>query len=355
VDENSGVVNELRSVAETIAQSAVARDYARRPTLLAKYGELGRARYLEDTRYCLSYLAEATSFGRPSIFSNYLGWVGQVLAARGVASEELTHSLKCVREVLVETLSGESLATVCRIFDAGSAGAGGTSVGSTIQCEQPLPSDGLAKRYLDFLLGGERQAALALVQDAIRAGMGIKEVWLRVFQDSQYEVGRLWQSNKISVAQEHYCTMATQANMSRLYSQVFSGPRNGRVLVTACAPGEIHEFGLRMLADFFEMEGWDTYHLGANMPFAALVDFAAHRRPDLVGLSATMTFHLEAVAAMVRALRSSQETRETPIMAGGHAFNLEPDLWRDVGADGHGRDAEEALAIAGRLTAVAKG
>lgn len=353
MDENSGVVNELRSVAETIAELAVARDYARRPTLLNKYGERGRARYLEDTRYCLSCLAEATNFGRPSIFSYYLGWASELLAARGISSEELTESLKCVREVLVETLSGESLATVSRIFDAGYAG--GASVGNRLQSEQPLPADGLAKRYLDFLLRGERQAALALVQEAIRAGMGIKEVWLRVFQDSQYEVGRLWQSNKISVAQEHFCTMATQANMSRLYSQVFSGPRNGRALVTACAPGEIHEFGLRMVADFFEMEGWDTYHLGANTPSAALVDFVAQRRPGLLGLSATMTYHLEAVAAMVRALRSNQETREIPIMVGGHGFNLEPDLWRDIGADGYASDAEEALAIAGRLIALAKG
>ena len=83
-----------------IAQAAVARDYARRPALLAKYGERGRARYLEDTRYHQSYLADAISFGRPSIFKDYLRWVSAVLAARGVAPEELVENLKCMREVL---------------------------------------------------------------------------------------------------------------------------------------------------------------------------------------------------------------------------------------------------------------
>jgi methanogenic corrinoid protein MtbC1 len=82
--------------------------------------------------------------------------------------------------------------------------------------EQALPANGLAARYLDFLLRGQRQAALELVQDAIRTGTGIREIWLRVFQDSQYEVGRLWQSNKISIAQEHYCTAATQMIMAQL-------------------------------------------------------------------------------------------------------------------------------------------
>jgi MerR family transcriptional regulator, light-induced transcriptional regulator len=355
VNENSAVVNELRGAAETIAQSAVARDYARRPALLAKYGERGRALYLQDTRFHLSYLADAISFDRPSIFKDYLGWVTDVLAARGVASEELIENLKCVREVLVATLSGEGLAAVLRVFDAGVAGAGGARAASAYQSNEPLPADGLAKRYLDFLLRGERQAALELVQDAIRSGTGIKEIWLRVFQDALYEVGRLWQSNKMSVAEEHYCTAATQTIMSRLYSHVFSGPRRGRVLVTACAPGEIHEIGMRMVADFFEMEGWDTHHLGANTPAAALVDFVAQRRPDLLGLSATMTFHLEGVTAIVGALRASQETRGVRIMVGGHAFNREPDLWRDIGADGYARDAESAVLAAGHPPASANG
>jgi MerR family transcriptional regulator, light-induced transcriptional regulator len=354
MNENSAVVNELRSAAEAIVQAAVARDYSRRPALLAKYGERGRAMYLQDTRFHLSYLADAISFGRPSIFKDYLGWVSAVLAARGVAPEELVENLKCVREVLVETLSDASLGVVLEVFDVGVADVGGAADASADQSDQPLPVDGPAKRYLDCLLRGERQAALDLVQNALRAGMGVREIWLSVFQDAQHEVGRLWQSNQISIAQEHYCTAATQMIMSRLYSHVFSGPRRGRILVTACAPGEIHELGMRMVADFFEMDGWDTYHLGANLPAAALVDFVAQRRPDLLGLSAAMTFHLEPVAVMVRALRANQGTRNVRVLVGGHAFNRERELWRDIGADGYAPDAESALTVAERVAAAAR-
>jgi hypothetical protein len=73
VNENSAVANELRIASEAISQAAVATDYQRRPALLAKYGERGRAMYLQDTRFHLSYLAEAISVGRPSIFKDYLG------------------------------------------------------------------------------------------------------------------------------------------------------------------------------------------------------------------------------------------------------------------------------------------
>jgi MerR family transcriptional regulator, light-induced transcriptional regulator len=283
VDENPGVASELRRAAEAISQAAVARDYARRPDLLARYGERGRAMYLQDTRFHLSYLADAVGFGRPSIFKDYLGWVAEVLTARGVPLEELSENLRCVCEVLCETLPPASLKLALEVFDVGMAGA---AAAGTRQSNQPLPADGLAKRYLDFLLRGERQQALELLQDALSSGTGIREIWLRVFQDAQYEVGRLWQSNHISVAQEHYCTAATQSIMSRLYGHIFSAPRCGRVLMSACAPGEIHELGARMVADFFEMEGWDTHHLGANMRATALVDYVAQHRPDLLALSA---------------------------------------------------------------------
>lgn len=32
-----------------------------------------------------------------------------------------------------------------------------------------------------------------------------------------------------------------------------------------------HEIGMRMVADFFEMEGWDTYYLGANTPTRSIL------------------------------------------------------------------------------------
>ena len=39
-------------------------------------------------------------------------------------------------------------------------------------------------------------------------GISVKDIYLHVFQSSLYEIGRLWQENKITVAQEHYCQYA---------------------------------------------------------------------------------------------------------------------------------------------------
>jgi methylmalonyl-CoA mutase cobalamin-binding domain/chain len=155
--------------------------------------------------------------------------------------------------------------------------------------------------------------------------------------------------NQISVAQEHYCTAATQLTMSQLYPRLFSTDRIGRRLVAACVGDELHELGVRMVADFFEMEGWDTYYVGANTPAESILQTVMERRADILGVSATMTFHLRDVAALIVRVRGAPGGRDAAILVGGYPFNVAPDLWRQVGADGHARNAQEAVGLATRL------
>lgn len=98
----------------------------------------------------------------------------------------------------------------------------------------------------DDLLRGDRRGAADRVLDAVRTGTPLRDIYLKVLQPVQHEVGRLWQLNGLSVAQEHFCTAATQLVMSMLYPYLFDGPRTDRVLVATCARGDLHRIGLRV-------------------------------------------------------------------------------------------------------------
>jgi methanogenic corrinoid protein MtbC1 len=103
-----------------------------------------------------------------------------------------------------------------------------------------------------------------------------------------------------------------------------------------------------MVADFFEMEGWDTTYLGANTPTAGVLQMLADRKADVLAISATMTPHISAVAEMIARVRAS-DLGKVRILVGGYPFNLSPDLWRRVGADACAQDAEQAVLVANRL------
>jgi methanogenic corrinoid protein MtbC1 len=324
--------------------------YERRPELVERYGAIGRERCLQDASYHLSYLAEALAAGAPDLFADYVAWAKVMLEGRGIPAADLSFNLETLRDVLHRELP------------AGQAGLATGYVEEGLACLPRLPGElpsamagdaeplgRLAADYLKALLRGERHVASRLVLGAVESGIEVKDVYLHVFQRSQHEIGRLWQMNRLSVAQEHYCTAATQLIMSQLYPYIFNTRRNGRVLVATCVAGDLHEIGVRMVSDFFEIEGWDTFYLGANTPTASLIQTLRDRNADVLAVSATMAFHLRALTALIAAVRASDVGERVQVLVGGYPFNIVSDLWRLVGADAVARDAEQSVAVAERL------
>jgi methanogenic corrinoid protein MtbC1 len=202
------------------------------------------------------------------------------------------------------------------------------------------------ERYLAAVLEGSRRTAFGVVDEAFHAGIGLRELYLGVFQPTMRDIGRLWQENRITVADEHLATAITQAAMARLYDELFRGSgAPGPLLIAACADTERHELGLRMICDVLEMEGWDTVFLGATVPIEDLVAMVRERRPNVVALSASIAPHLPRVRETIRAIREAVPDAAPLIAVGGRAFADDPGLAERLGADLTATDAVEAARL----------
>jgi methanogenic corrinoid protein MtbC1 len=336
-----------------LAQEIVARHYQLEPESWQPYGSVGRDKCVQDAEYHLMYLSEAIAATSPSVFLDYVAWLKVLFAGLGFPGQAVEVTLDCTGRAIRDSLPPDMAAVADEYLEMAMAEASHapTSVPSFIESHGPLGE--LARQYRDALLRGERHLATRLVVQAAEGGANIKDIYLHVFQPFQREIGRLWQMNQISVAQEHYCTAATQLAMAQLYPYTFSAERSGRRLVATCVSGELHEIGARIVADLFEMAGWDTYYLGANTPTRSIVRVLEERRPDLLAISATMTFHVRGVADLIAHVRATDLGRRIPVIVGGYPFNVTPELWRRVGADGSARDAVEAVSVAQRLVSEA--
>jgi methylmalonyl-CoA mutase cobalamin-binding domain/chain len=296
----------------------------------------------------LTYLAEAVDAGDPLLYSEYVAWIKATYAGRNFPDRLLPSLLASIREVLVAELPVEEVALTLSILDGGIEKLASVPSDLHTFLDGDAPLDRLARRFLDALLAADRRAASQMILDAVQNGVTIPDIYMQVFQRTQREIGRLWQINQISVAHEHFCTAATQLIMSQLYPYIFTGERKTQRIVVACVGGELHEIGARMVADFFEMKGWDTYFLGANTPPESILHMVEERRAEVLALSVTMTFHVSKLTKIIQDLRSAR-SQPVRILVGGYPFNLSPDLWRKIGADGYARDAECAIAEANRI------
>ena len=189
----------------------------------------------------------------------------------------------------------------------------------------------LRVQYLAAQLAGDRQRALKLVvDDALASGFSVPEIHLSVIQLAQREVGRLWQTNVISVAKEHLATSISQLAIARLYEHLPRSHANGKVVVVACVEGEFHDVGGRMGADFLEMAGFDVRFLGANVPTESLLRLVEEHHAQALGLSASMTVHLPALERAVRAARS-KFGQNFPVMIGGAVAEFELPFASELG------------------------
>jgi len=204
-------------------------------------------------------------------------------------------------------------------------------------------------RYLEAQLAGDRREAVRLVlEDGIRDGHSVRTLQASVVQAAQREIGRLWQQNRISIAQEHMATAISHVVMSRLFEEARPEPRLGRKVVVACVAGEYHEFPARLVADFLDLGGFDVRYLGANVPLEDLVAMLHEEGADLLALSVTMSFNAPALREAVIRLRA--EFPGLPLLVGGHALDWEPDLAESCAVETCGAGADSVIEAARRLT-----
>ena len=112
---------------------------------------------------------------------------------------------------------------------------------------------------------------------------------------------------------------------------------------------DLHEIGIRMVADFLAIDGWDVHYPGADTPAVSIIEEVEDRKAGFIALSITMPSRLAALRYLIRSLRADAETKSVRIIGGGYPFLLVPGLWKALGADA-APCPEEAVAAAWRLT-----
>jgi methanogenic corrinoid protein MtbC1 len=316
--------------------------YRRHPELAQRFGEAGVRACRQDIHYHLDYLDGAMASGETTLFTNYALWLKAVLESRGVPSAHLAESLELLDRFFAEHLPAAEAAALHGLLAAGRDALGRTGLPTTC-IPARVAALTQAMPYREAALSGNHSLAESLMNQAMQAGHSLSEASVRLIQPAMYEVGRLWQENRISVAKEHLATAISQNVLARAYLQATFAPPIGRSALFAAVAGNHHGLGLRMLSDAFETTGWSSLYLGTDVPAGDLIREIDAAAPDLVCLSLSLPVHLAETRDTVARLRSELGSRCPTIWVGGQATLATDRVWRSLGADGWAADALHAI------------
>jgi methanogenic corrinoid protein MtbC1 len=197
--------------------------------------------------------------------------------------------------------------------------------------------------FLQCVLAADRRAAATIATEALAQGHALMAIYVDVVQATLYDLGRLWESNRITVAQEHAGTAVCQYVLAELYARMPAPSRaRGRAVVTG-VEGEFHQVGANLVADAWEADGWTVRFLGANIPRAGVLQTLDAHNADVLGISVTMLFNVGLACQLVREARAQRPSLS--ILVGGAAFRVAPHLWREIGADAHADDVRGAVEV----------
>lgn len=209
----------------------------------------------------------------------------------------------------------------------------------------------LRARYLEAQLRGDRREATRLImEEGLGKGVSTGELSEAVIGAAQREIGEKWQRNEVSIAEEHMATAISNLVLAQLYERADTAASNGKQVLFACVEGELHELPARIVADTLDAAGFAVRFLGASVPTDALVEMVGKYRPDLLALSATMSFHASALRSAVSRVREAYPG--VPIAVGGGAFLWSRGLVEDLKADATATSASELVAVTRRLLGV---
>lgn len=313
------------------------------PEFEAAHPPHARLRTREDFGYLVDFLVGALAAGDPTTFVDMVLWTASVLESRNVPRAVLADSLGRLERAVAERYPlaiSESAVDILGIGARSLVAHQHPAIGDPRRLAPDL--DQSARVFLQAILQGDRHAALGVATEALTGGTSVADVYVTIIQMSMYEVGRRWEANEITVADEHLATAITQWVLAQLYDRLnIPAPHRGRAVITGIE-GELHQLGANMVADMLEADGWDVRFLGANTPHEAVLNSVADHRATVLGVSTTMVVNLPQVDRLVSDARE-RFGDGLRVIVGGGAFRGDPDLAKRFGVDGFAPDLRSAV------------
>jgi DNA-binding transcriptional MerR regulator len=228
--------------------------------------------------------------------------------------------LRRVQELTTQgTPPGRACAYVlAEAAEGASAGEGDSS--QTLEDQAGTMRDHLVRSFTEL----NEESAARMLREATQV-LGPEMALTGVLLPALSEIGSAWEEGRASVATEHFGTGIIRSWI--LAQCEGSGLAEARpTALLGAGPNEQHELPPLSLAMLLRRRGWHAVFLGTGMPFEALSDAIARKRPQLVCLSCTTGPSVPGLVDALQQIRCLPEAGQTLLAYGGLPFTLEPAL-----------------------------
>lgn len=119
--------------------------------------------------------------------------------------------------------------------------------------------------------------------------------------------------------------------------------RLGKIVI-GTVQGDIHDIGKDVVTFMLDINGFDVYDIGEDVPPQKFVEKIKEVNPEIVGLSGLLTIAFDAMKKTIDAIETAGLRDKVKIMIGGS--QVDERIKEYTGADAYGADALAAVSLA---------
>ena len=188
------------------------------------------------------------------------------------------------------------------------------------------------------------KAAGEALSEGIEALTAINEGLVR----GMNEAGRLYEKQVYFVPELLLCSDAMYAGLDILTPHIKRAESEKRAsMVIGVMEGDTHDIGKNLVKLMLEVDGFEVFDLGRDVPPADFVAKIKATGAELLGMSTLMSTTMDAMGVVIRMLQQEGLRDRTTVMVGGGPVSQAfADL---IGADGYAVNATSAVREARRL------
>ena len=203
----------------------------------------------------------------------------------------------------------------------------------------------------DAILDGDKTATPAAVQAALAAGQDPGVVLTAGMIPAMKEVGQRFEAGEYFVPEMLISARAMQAGLSVLKPELLKANVQavGKVAI-GTVKGDLHDIGKNLVASLLEGGGFEVIDLGADVPPEKFIEAIREKGAQIVCLSALLTVTMPSMKTTIEALKQAGVRDKVKVLVGGAPVTRQ--YAEEIGADGYGENASNAVALARRLCGV---
>ncbi|MEO0107848.1 MAG: cobalamin B12-binding domain-containing protein [candidate division WOR-3 bacterium] len=251
-----------------------------------------------------------------NILKSQCDWYASVMARRGLGSDQFREMLEVWEMAIMANIRAPESTELVRPLVMLRTRLDRQS-GATLPGDERRPQVAPATMQLvRLLLKQDRREAANLTLELTKDSGALRVCEETVFP-ALAEVGWRWQSNQITVADEHAATDIARYIIFRLFDEAPRAEPVGHSALIACVPNEEHELGAEVLANYLELMGWTTWFIGHSAPQSDLVQAAKDVQPYFIFLAVTLIENLPDARVLIDRLHGAVPASQ--IVLGGYA------------------------------------